>query len=176
MLNKTTIEINGKRCTIMQFPFAEAIRITCKLVPFINLFKGFLATPAVPKASPQAEDQAEAEISNAASKNKSVVDIFNSDISADELDKILVELCKLVADDESIVVLMKKILGYSIVDDKFLNDEQVIDSVFQGDFFGIFKLAFEIIKFNASSANFFSQAKNTTQVLASEKASKVKNI
>jgi len=172
MLNKTTIEINGKKCTIMQFPFAEAIRITCKLVPFINLFKVFLATPAVPKASPQAP----AEAPKAASKIKSIVDIFNSDISADELDKIFTELCKLVADDESIVVLMKKILGYAIVDDKFLNEEQVIDSVFQGDFFGIFKLAFEIIKFNAASANFFSQAKNTTQVLASEKAAKPKNI
>lgn len=152
-LKKETVNIDGIECTIMQFPFAEQVRISCKLIPFISLLKSFIKD------------------------KKTVAELLDSDLKDIDIDKLIDDIIQLMSDDELILTLLLKILSYAIADDKFLSTESNIDSVFGGDLISVIKLALKILSFNIPKIEkikgFFSKAitkKPKIVVIAKEKA------
>lgn len=149
MLNKKTINVGDKTVTLMQYPFADSIRISCKLVPFIGLVKSVL------------------------NNTGSINELLDTDLSAINVDGLLNELTKIVADEEGILSLIKKILSYVICNDTFLSDDKIINDIFGGDLLTVFKIIFESLKFNLGGANFFTQKATTEEVvIAKETAHK----
>lgn len=153
-LKKETVNIDGINCIVMQFPFADQVRISCKLAPFAGLLKGFI-------------------------KNKKTVsELLDSNLKDLDIDGLIDALIKLMADDESILTLLRKILSYTIVNDKSLATESNIDEVFEGNIVSVIKLAFKALTFNSpkieGAKDFFTKATTTKTakevVIAKEKA------